>query len=67
MHYHYFTLEQRRVLEDAIRSRLAEPGMKDALERLHSPDFGVCERCGTDIAYAKLAGDPQLTRCPSCL
>lgn len=66
MHYHYFTLEQRRALEDAIRSRLAEPGMKDALERLRTPQFGVCESCGGDIAYAKLAGNPGLTRCPAC-
>ena len=66
MHYHYFTLEQRRSLEDAIRSRLAEPGMPDALARLRTPQFGVCESCGGDIAYAKLAGNPRLTRCRSC-
>ena len=66
MHYHYFTLEQRRSLEDAIRARLAEPGMRDALERLRTPRFGVCESCGADIAYVKLAGNPRLTRCPEC-
>ena len=66
MHYHYFTLEQRRALEDAIRSRLAEPGMRDALQRLRTPQFGVCESCGGDIPYAKLTGDPGLTRCLSC-
>jgi RNA polymerase-binding transcription factor DksA len=66
MHYHYFTLEQRNALENAIRSRLAEPGMKDALERLHTPQFGVCESCGADIAYIKLAGNPRLTRCSGC-
>jgi RNA polymerase-binding transcription factor DksA len=66
MHYHYFTIEQRNALENAIRSRLGEPGMKDALQRLHTPQFGVCESCGADIAYVKLAGNPRLTRCASC-
>jgi RNA polymerase-binding transcription factor DksA len=66
MHYHYFTLEQRSALEDAIRSRLAEPGMRDALERLRTPQFGVCDACGADIPYVKLAGNPGLTRCISC-
>ncbi len=66
MHYHYFTLEQRSALETAIRSRLAEPGMQDALERLRTPQFGVCESCGADIPFVKLAGNPRLTRCLSC-
>jgi len=66
MHYHYFTLEQRRALEEAMRSRIAEPGMKAALERLHTPEFGVCEACGADIAFIRLAGNPTVRRCGSC-
>ena len=66
MHYHYFTLEQRSELENAMRARLAEPGMSAALERLHTPEFGVCERCGGDIAFARLAANPALTRCAKC-
>ena len=66
MHYHYFTLEQREALERAMRSRLAEPGMQSALERLHTPQFGVCEACGADIAFIRLAGNPTLKRCPGC-
>jgi len=66
MHYRYLTLEQRSALEQAIRARLAEPEMASALERLHTPQFGVCERCDGDIAYARLALDPALTRCANC-
>ena len=66
MHYHYFTLEQREALERAMRSRLAEPGMQSALERLHTPQFGVCEVCGADIAFIRLAGNPTLKRCAGC-
>ena len=67
MHYHYFTIEQREALEQLIRARMADrPEMMSALERLHSPDFGVCEACGGDIAYARLVADPLLRRCAGC-
>ncbi|HYL90636.1 MAG TPA: TraR/DksA C4-type zinc finger protein [Burkholderiales bacterium] len=67
MHYHYFTLEQRNVLAELMRSRIEEPGMAAALDRLRTPDYGVCESCGGDIPYARLALDPQLARCPACI
>lgn len=66
MHYHYFTLEQRHALERAIRQRLAEPGMESVLEMLRTPEFGVCQSCGSDIPYVKLIGNPALRRCPDC-
>jgi RNA polymerase-binding transcription factor DksA len=67
MHYHYFTLEQRDALDRAIRARLDEPGMNRALERLHAADYGICESCGRDIAFAHLMDNPRLRRCPRCL
>ena len=66
MHYHYFTLEQRAELERAMRSRLAETDMYAALKRLHTPEFGVCEHCGGDIAFTRLAAEPAMTRCAKC-
>ena len=67
MHYHYFTIEQRESLERLIRSSLAgRPEMTSALARLRSPGFGVCERCGADIAYAKLTSDPLQRLCAGC-
>jgi RNA polymerase-binding transcription factor DksA len=67
VHYHYLTIEQREALENLIRTRMAgRPEMRSALERLHSPDFGVCEACGADIAYTKLTADPLARRCPAC-
>ena len=66
MHYHYFTLEQRNALSDLIHSRMTEPGMPDALQRLRTPDYGVCETCGADIPFIRLMGNPQLQRCTSC-
>lgn len=67
MHYHYFTLEQRNALGEAIRMRAGEPGMAAAAERLHTPDFGVCESCGADIPYVRLMTNPRIKRCPRCL
>ena len=66
MHYHYFTIEQRHALERAIRLRLGEPGMEGELDRLRTPDFGVCDGCGSDIPFVKLLGNPALRRCPDC-
>lgn len=66
MHYHYFTIEQREALAHAMRNRMTEPGMNLALERLHTPEFGVCESCGADIAFSALCGNPTLKRCPRC-
>lgn len=66
MRYHYFTIEQREALARAMHARLAEPGMQTALERLHTPDYGVCEACGADIAFVRLADEPRLVRCPAC-
>ena len=66
MHYHYFTIEQRSALENAMRGRLGEPGIELALQRLRTPSFGVCESCGSDIAYVELIGNPTLKRCARC-
>jgi len=62
MHYHYFTLEQRNVLEQLMSS--LPQAQKNAL---HSPDYGVCENCGADIPFVRLMADPLLKRCPACV
>ena len=67
MHYHYFTLEQRTALSEAIRSRAGEPGMTTAAQRLHTPDYGVCESCGEDIPFIRMMSNPRLRRCARCL
>jgi RNA polymerase-binding transcription factor DksA len=67
MHYHYFTLEQRANLESLIRSQMMEqPDLAGTLERLRTPDYGVCVRCGADIAYVRLMQAPALQLCKVC-
>jgi RNA polymerase-binding transcription factor DksA len=37
-----------------------------AAVRLHTPDFGLCDDCGTAIPYARLDVQPTATRCLAC-
>ena len=67
MHYHYLTIEQRETLEKLIRSRIADAGaLKEALQRLHKPDYGACIECGKDIGYVRLETDTAALHCQSC-
>ena len=67
MHYHYFTLEQRDALERQIRSRIVHPRTQaQVLQRLHSPDYGVCRACGADIPYVRLMEEPAALSCTAC-
>ena len=65
MHYHYFTLEQRSTLARLL-SQLPENEKRSGLERLHAPDYGVCESCRADIPFVHLMSDPLRKRCPAC-
>ena len=67
MHYHYFTIEQRDNLAQLMQARIAQPGMEDALKRLHTPEFGVCQSCGEDIPFVQLQANPRRTHCARCL
>ena len=61
MHYHYFTLEQRKNLEQAMAG-LPEEQRKT----LHEPDYGVCRHCGADIPFIRLLGQPLARVCAAC-
>ena len=38
----------------------------NALGRIHTADFGLCNDCGIEIPYARLAAEPTATRCFAC-
>ncbi len=38
----------------------------EALERIHEDRFGLCDDCGDEIAYQRLAAFPTATRCTTC-
>ena len=37
-----------------------------AMTRLQARDYGVCMKCGVDIAYERLAAQPAARRCIEC-
>jgi RNA polymerase-binding transcription factor DksA len=61
VHYRYLTLEQRENLEHLIRAHVPEE-----LPRLHTPDYGVCAACGSDIPYVRLLEFPAARYCAAC-
>ena len=69
MHYHYFTIEQREELARRIREVAAEKRQDPApaLQRLHTPEFGLCAVCGTDIPFVRLLKDPFERTCGHCV
>ena len=40
--------------------------VESALDRLHTPEFGICMDCGADIPYARLQANPSASRCLGC-
>lgn len=40
--------------------------VNEALQRLRSPDFGLCLNCGEAIAFDRLKASPEALRCLAC-
>jgi RNA polymerase-binding transcription factor DksA len=67
MHYHYLTIEQRKSLEELIRSSVRdESQLRGALAKLREPDYGTCIECRRDIEYVRLQVDPFALHCRTC-
>ncbi len=62
------TQESDRSFELRIRDRERKliNKIKDALDRIDSGDFGVCEECGDEIGEARLKVRPVTTLCIDC-
>ncbi|ADD43654.1 TraR/DksA family transcriptional regulator [Stackebrandtia nassauensis] len=56
--------EQEISLANSVRDRMVQ--VERALERLEDGDYGVCEKCGTNIPAARLAAFPSATLCVDC-
>jgi DnaK suppressor protein len=59
-------LEQALDLAELERDVRELKQVKDALRRLHTPDYGLCLDCGAEIPYARLAVQPVALRCVAC-
>ena len=62
------TLESDRNFELRIRDRERKliNKIKEALDRLDTDEFGICEKCGEDISEARLRARPVTTLCIDC-
>jgi DnaK suppressor protein len=62
------TQESDRNFELRIRDRERKliNKIKDAIERIDSGDFGICEECGDEISEARLKVRPVTTLCINC-
>lgn len=62
------SLESDRNFELRIRDRERRLILKirEALERIDSNEFGICESCGEDISDARLKARPVTTLCIDC-
>lgn len=62
------SLESDRNFELRIRDRERKLIVKirEALERIDSEEFGICESCGEDISDARLKARPVTTLCIDC-
>ncbi|GIF23731.1 RNA polymerase-binding transcription factor DksA [Actinoplanes tereljensis] len=59
-----FERAQLTALLAAARDRIAE--VDDALHRVDTATYGLCERCGQPIAAERLAIRPFARRCMAC-
>ena len=62
------TLESDRNFTLRIRDRERKliGKIKEALERIESGTYGICEDCGEDISEARLKARPVTTLCIDC-
>lgn len=62
------TQESDRTFELRIRDRERKlvNKIKEALQRLETDEFGICEECGEQISEARLKARPVTTLCIDC-
>ena len=48
------------------RDRQTMADIREALAKLDSGEYGICEDCGEDIGLARLKAHPMATQCVSC-
>jgi len=60
-------INNRSVNEAAMRKKqLKLSKLEEALEKIDSPDFGKCIRCGQEIPWGRIAIMPESTLCIRC-
>lgn len=62
------TLNEERELAFEVRGRLVERAnrLSEALDRLRSGEYGLCQVCGEPISASRLRAMPEVTTCVVC-
>ena len=58
--------QQQMAVESSRRRTDAMLKIEAALLRIQSDEFGICAKCGDDIATARLDIDPTFIKCVTC-
>ena len=53
-------------LQEAGRDLDELRDIEATFQRMDAGNYGICEQCGTEIAYARLEAQPTATRCIEC-
>ncbi len=53
-------------IAQAARDASELAAIDQALQRLDTPDFGICIDCGAEIESARLLAEPTVLRCTAC-
>ena len=53
-------------IAQAARDATELAAIDSALQRLDTPDFGICIDCGAEIELARLLAEPTVLRCTAC-
>lgn len=60
-------INNKAINDSALREkRKLKQRLEKALERSEKKDFGICMKCGQEIAYGRLEYMPHTTRCVNC-
>lgn len=60
-------LQRQAMAQAADRQRHAQiQRLRAALERLDAGDYGICVRCGNEVAPRRLEADPAVPTCIAC-
>ena len=58
--------QQQMAVESSRRRTETMLKIEAALRRIQSDEFGICVKCGVDIATARLHIDPTFVKCVNC-
>lgn len=62
------SINEQRELAFEVRGRPVERAnrLSEALDRLRSGDYGICQICGEPISAGRLQAIPEVTTCVAC-